>query len=231
MISITPQFLGLFPFQIAFLWLINGGYYSLTIPGMILQVRPYPSLKQPVDHPSEPEASATFRQRFCGATTLRAREGGRWMILYGSWWTSEMWFSLWWTDLAMENGPRMKMYALLKMGIFQPAMLVYWRVHSNIPINPVYALHFVFLLWYLYCFFHIASTCFGYIEHDHFWVLTVCVWRVPICLQHVHLICYSVCFRWLGLFNRHSDCWFLSLSHLRLLAHLVMVSYHRITLY
>ncbi len=28
----------------------------------------------------------------------------------------------------MENGPGLKMYFLLKMGIFQPAMLVYQRV-------------------------------------------------------------------------------------------------------
>ena len=29
----------------------------------------------------------------------------------------------------MENGPGLKMYFLLKMVIFQPAMLVYQRVH------------------------------------------------------------------------------------------------------
>ena len=39
----------------------------------------------------------------------------------------------------LENGPGMKMYFLLKMGIFQPAMLVYQRVHVfylQIPRHP-----------------------------------------------------------------------------------------------
>ena len=31
------------------------------------------------------------------------------------------------TDIAMENGPGLKMYLLLKMENFHPAMLVYWR--------------------------------------------------------------------------------------------------------
>ena len=30
--------------------------------------------------------------------------------------------------MAIENGPGLKMYSILKMGIFQPAMLVYQRV-------------------------------------------------------------------------------------------------------
>ena len=36
---------------------------------------------------------------------------------------------LWWTNIAMENRPDLKMYFLLNMGIFQPAMLVYQRVY------------------------------------------------------------------------------------------------------
>ena len=35
------------------------------------------------------------------------------------------------TWLAMENGPTLKMYSLLNMVIFQPAMLVYWRVANG----------------------------------------------------------------------------------------------------
>ena len=31
----------------------------------------------------------------------------------------------------LENGPGLKMYFLLKMGIFQPAMLVYQRVTAK----------------------------------------------------------------------------------------------------
>ena len=34
------------------------------------------------------------------------------------------------TNVAMENGPRLKMYFLLRKGIFQPAMLVYQRVYE-----------------------------------------------------------------------------------------------------
>ena len=42
----------------------------------------------------------------------------------------------WWipsskTNMAMENGPGLKMYFLLKMGIFQPAMLVYQLLDSE----------------------------------------------------------------------------------------------------
>ena len=35
------------------------------------------------------------------------------------------------TNITMANGPRLKKYFVLKMGIFQPAMLVYQRVHYN----------------------------------------------------------------------------------------------------
>ena len=35
------------------------------------------------------------------------------------------------SNIAMENGPEMKMYFLLNMWIFQPAMLVYQRVFSQ----------------------------------------------------------------------------------------------------
>ena len=38
---------------------------------------------------------------------------------------------LWWTNIAMENRPDLKMYFLLNMGIFQPAMLVYQRVYFS----------------------------------------------------------------------------------------------------
>ena len=31
----------------------------------------------------------------------------------------------------LENGPGLKMYVLLKVGIFQPTMLVYQRVPTN----------------------------------------------------------------------------------------------------
>ena len=34
------------------------------------------------------------------------------------------------SNIAMKNGPGLKMYILLKMGIFQPAMLVYQRLIS-----------------------------------------------------------------------------------------------------
>ena len=38
--------------------------------------------------------------------------------------------------IAMGNGPGLKMYFLLKMGIFQPAMLVYWRVFEASQLLP-----------------------------------------------------------------------------------------------
>ena len=41
------------------------------------------------------------------------------------------WLRLGHRQLAMENGPGMKMYFLFNMGIFQPAMLVYQRVHDT----------------------------------------------------------------------------------------------------
>ena len=34
------------------------------------------------------------------------------------------------TNVVVENGPGLKMYFLLKKGIFQPAMLVYQRVYE-----------------------------------------------------------------------------------------------------
>ena len=37
-------------------------------------------------------------------------------------------------NIAMKNGPGWKMYFLLKMGIFQPAMLVYQRVSTIFPL-------------------------------------------------------------------------------------------------
>ena len=33
--------------------------------------------------------------------------------------------------MGIESGPGLKMYSLLNMGIFQPAMLVYWKVVRN----------------------------------------------------------------------------------------------------
>ena len=52
----------------------------------------------------------------------------------------------WQIDIAMENGPGLKMYFLLEMEIFQPAILVYqsltcftskwWFPKSDSPENP-----------------------------------------------------------------------------------------------
>ena len=38
MVIVSPRFLGLFPLQMAFLWLIHGGDPNHLLTGMILQV-------------------------------------------------------------------------------------------------------------------------------------------------------------------------------------------------
>ena len=40
------------------------------------------------------------------------------------------------TNIAMENGPGLKMYFLLKMVMFQPAMLIYQRANKKTYIAP-----------------------------------------------------------------------------------------------
>ena len=50
--------------------------------------------------------------------------------MHPRWWSPDFWTvkTSW-----LENGPWMKMYFLVKIGKFQPAMLVYWRVVSFWP--------------------------------------------------------------------------------------------------
>ena len=40
-------------------------------------------------------------------------------------------FAFLWTNTTMENEPGLKIYFLLKMVIFQPAMLVHWRMNGT----------------------------------------------------------------------------------------------------
>ena len=76
--------------------------------------------------------------------------------MHPRWWSPDFWTvkTSW-----LENGPWMKMYFLVKIGKFQPAMLVYWRVVSFWPglTMGFFNLCFVFLLFQAMSRFHWIS--------------------------------------------------------------------------
>ena len=63
--------------------------------------------------------------------------------MHHRWWPPDFWTvkTSW-----LENGPWMKMYFLVKIGKFQPAMLVYWRVVRFWPRLWVFSTCVLFLL-------------------------------------------------------------------------------------